>query len=315
MANEIDEMFELAAGASENKGEGEAAAKYVSGGPIAQPKEELTQTKTNEAQIAAQKQAEAKRLAEEKVAKQKSEAEQQARAKQQAEADRQAAEKELYAKQQAEAEANRIAAEKQVAEQQARAKQQAEAERQAAEAKRVAEEKAAQELATRKAEEARQAQEAQRIAAEKQAAEAPFKNGVNERSVAIIVHVLDVYRDLDSDIQKTVQAFFSEEDENRIVTRVLNETNKTREALMAVVSAQKATQVERAFFLVSLNDELLENMGKLMSQYMKAELNIDEVTTKKIDYCRSLEKVINSMSEEQRSHLTSLQSLLEYPRK
>ena len=259
----------------------------------------------------------AKKLAEER-------ARIEAQAAQQAEEQRREAQanKERAARISAEkAQAARIAAEKAQAERQAtmekaeqlhKQEEQARVQRelQAEEQRRLEQERVRAEQA--KVAAAAQIENEKRMRAE-QARKASVAGSFDINTVQLVLKVADLYRSYEKENQEAVKTFLSEANESNLILRVLNEPTKTRKALVALVKAQAAEQVERAFFLVALDDELLRDMGEIMINYEKATLDLSKISSSRIEYCRELEHSINLLTDEKRVKIEAIEKLFVIP--
>lgn len=330
MAFTEDDLMAQALGAVENPNEGKEAYKFITAAPKVGPSAE-----------------ELKRQAMEKLEKaRKAKAADELKAKQAAEEKRQKA-LELKAKQEAEAKERRAQElkAKQAAEEQSR-KEEALKRKQAEElkAKQAAEEKARKEAEEIKAQEAaEQERERKRIEQEisskrkEKESNAPknddlptfgakeIKNSIKENpsssaifkveNIEKILRVTDMYRDFDQSIKESVQAFYKASDESKVVSRVLTEKNDTRKALEALIFAQDAAQVDRAFYLVSLDVAQLGTMGYILMNYTGNEIELNDIARRRIEYCRQLERIISEMSIPQQNNLQAIQELLAEPMK
>ena len=297
-----DDLFAEVMGSVDGANEGKDSARFISSAP----KPSIDPS--------------AKKLAEER-------ARIEAQAAQQAEEQRREAQKrETQAAQQAEAQrreaqAARIAAEKAQAERQAamekaeqlhKQEEQARVQRelQAAEQRRHEQERVRAEQA--KAAAAAQIENEKRMRAE-QASKASVAGSFDINTVQLVLKVADLYRSYEKENQEAVKTFLSEANESNLILRVLNEPTKTRKALVALVKAQAAEQVERAFFLVALDDDLLRDMGEIMINYEKATLDLSKISSSRIEYCRELEHSINLLTDEKRVKIEAIEKLFVIP--
>lgn len=313
----IESLFEDAVNASENPNEGKDAAKFITAAPkpkIDENELRLQQQREEEIRLMKQKEemerqeaikrAEEKRKAEaeaknaEEKAKREAQERLERQRQEQIEKDRKH-QAELLRKQQ-EAEQIKLKEQQEKEQREQALKEQEEKRLQEEENKRIENEK--------QLERQRQLEEEQRKARLK-------GNPFAVENVSLVLTVSDSYRGYDLSSQEAVKSFFNEEDEATIISAVLNETNEIRAALHSLILAQQAEQVDRAFLLVSLDVNLLTNMGKIMSTYTGADLPISALPGNRIEYCRALEKAISSMSTDQQSNLEAIQRLLAIPTK
>lgn len=306
-----DDLFAEVMGSVDGANEGKDSARFISSAP----KPSIDPS--------------AKKLAEERARIEAQAAQQAEEQRREAQAAQQAAQQ--AEKQRREAQAARIAAEKAQA---ARiATEKAQAERQAAMEKaeqlHKQEEQARVQRELQAAEQRRQEQERVRAEQAKVAAAAQIENEKRMRAeqarkasvagsfdintVQLVLKVADLYRSYENENQEAVKTFLSEANESNLILRVLNEPTKTRKALVALVKAQAAEQVERAFFLVALDDDLLRDMGEIMINYEKATLDLSKISSSRIEYCRELEHSINSLTDEKRVKIEAIEKLFVIP--
>lgn len=300
----IESLFEDAVNASENPNEGKEAAKFITSAPTPQPNEneaKARQEREAEERQRAIKLAESKRLAESErlASEERAKAEAISRIEQQK---REQIEKDRIKREELKAREQEIANRKK--EEQLKAEREAEVEAQRLEQKE-------RELMESRALKEQQAEELR--AEEQQRASRLTGGAFAVENVSRVLIVSDSYRGYDMNSQQAVKSFFNEEDESTIISLILNESNQTRVALHSLIVAQKAEQVDRAFLLVSLDVNLLTNMGKIMTNYTGAELPVGSLPGNRIEYCRALEKSISTMSPDQQANLEAIQRLLAIP--
>ena len=333
-----DDLFAEVMGSVDGANEGKDSARFISSAPkpsIDPSAKKLAEERARIEAQAAQQAEEQRREAQKRETQAAQQAEAQRReaqkretqAAQQAEAQRREAQKrEAQAAQQAEAQrreaqAARIAAEKAQAERQAamekaeqlhKQEEQARVQRelQAAEQRRHEQERVRAEQA--KAAAAAQIENEKRMRAE-QASKASVAGSFDINTVQLVLKVADLYRSYEKENQEAVKTFLSEANESNLILRVLNEPTKTRKALVALVKAQAAEQVERAFFLVALDDDLLRDMGEIMINYEKATLDLSKISSSRIEYCRELEHSINLLTDEKRVKIEAIEKLFVIP--
>ena len=315
-----DDLFAEVMGSVDGANEGKDSARFISSAPKPSIDPSAKKLAEERARIEAQaaQQAEAQRR---EAQKRETQAAQQAEAQR-----REAQRREAQAAQQAEAQrreaqAARIAAEKAQAERQAamekaeqlhKQEEQARVQRelQAAEQRRHEQERVRAEQA--KAAAAAQIENEKRMRAE-QASKASVAGSFDINTVQLVLKVADLYRSYEKENQEAVKTFLSEANESNLILRVLNEPTKTRKALVALVKAQAAEQVERAFFLVALDDDLLRDMGEIMINYEKATLDLSKISSSRIEYCRELEHSINLLTDEKRVKIEAIEKLFVIP--
>ena len=320
MAINDEDLFAEVMGSVDGANEGKDSARFISSAPKPSVDPSAKKLAEERARIEAQ------------AAQQAEEQRREAQAAQQAEEQRREAQAAQQAvKQRREAQAARIAAEKAQA---ARiSAEKAQAERQAAMEKaeqlHKQEEQARVQRELQAAEQRRQEQERVRAEQAKVAAATQIENEKRMRAeqarkasvagsfdintVQLVLKIADLYRSYEKENQEAVKTFLSEANESNLILRVLNEPTKTRKALVALVKAQAAEQVERAFFLVALDDELLRDMGEIMINYEKATLDLSKISSSRIEYCRELEHSINLLTDEKRVKIEAIEKLFVIP--
>ena len=313
MAINDEDLFAEVMGSVDGANEGKDSARFISSAP--KPKPYIDPSAKKLAEERARIEAQAAQHAEE----QRREAQAAQQAAQQAEKQRREAQAARIAAEKAQA--ARIAAEKAQAERQAtmekaeqlhKQEEQARVQRelQAAEQRRQEQERVRAEQA--KVAAATQIENEKRMRAE-QARKASVAGSFDINTVQLVLKVADLYRSYEKGNQEAVKTFLSEANESNLILRVLNEPTKTRKALVALVKAQTAEQVERAFFLVALDDELLRDMGEIMINYEKATLDLSKISSSRIEYCRELEHSINLLTDEKRVKIEAIEKLFVIP--
>ena len=317
MAIKDDDLFAEVMGSVDGANEGKDSTRFISSAPkpsIDPSAKKLAEERARIEAQAAQQAEEQRREAQKRKAQAAQQAEEQRREAQ--------ANKERAARISAEkAQAARIAAEKAQAERQAtmekaeqlhKQEEQARVQRelQAEEQRRLEQERVRAEQA--KVAAAAQIENEKRMRAE-QARKASVAGSFDINTVQLVLKVADLYRSYEKENQEAVKTFLSEANESNLILRVLNEPTKTRKALVALVKAQAAEQVERAFFLVALDDELLRDMGEIMINYEKATLDLSKISSSRIEYCRELEHSINLLTDEKRVKIEAIEKLFVIP--
>ena len=322
-----DDLFAEVMGSVDGANEGKDSARFISSAPkpsVDPSAKKLAEERARIEAQAAQQAEEQRREAQKREAQAAQQAEEQRREAQanKERAARISAEKAQAARIAAEkAQAARISAEKAQAERQAtmekaeqlhKQEEQARVQRelQAEEQRRLEQERVRAEQA--KVAAAAQIENEKRMRAE-QARKASVAGSFDINTVQLVLKVADLYRSYEKENQEAVKTFLSEANESNLILRVLNEPTKTRKALVALVKAQAAEQVERAFFLVALDDDLLRDMGEIMINYEKATLDLSKISSSRIEYCRELEHSINSLTDEKRVKIEAIEKLFVIP--
>ena len=319
MSYDTDDLFADVIGSVENKDEGKNAVKYITAAPIPRQisRKETEEPLSNgriEAERIESERIEAERIESERIETERIETERIEAERietERAEAERAEAERiETERIETERAEAERIETER------------AEAER--AEKKRIAEATAEKEridylkqqeldriaLKNQRESDAKAQQEQEEIQKiEKERNTGEFTISTVEL-VLSVYNLLTSYQDTELD---SVRKFVNETDENAIILKILNEKIETRKALVALVKAQEAEQVDRAFFLVALDNKLLHDMGSIMKTYDDSELDLSKINSSRIEYCRDLEFAINNLTVDMKHKLNLIQQLFIIP--
>lgn len=124
--------------------------------------------------------------------------------------------------------------------------------------------------------------------------------------ISIIVNTSNEFIKLDDDTKEAIKKYFAEKNDNKLLAAILNEPVPKRKAFIAIVNAQGASDVDRAFFLMSLDDNLLDEIGQVLIKYNQSEVDLELIKSNKIEYCRSIEKTISSLGPENERHLNAL---------
>ena len=300
MAINDDDLFAEVMGSVDGANEGKDSARFISSAPkpsIDPSAKKLAEERARIEAQAAQQAEEQRREAQKREAQAAQQAEKQRREAQ--------ANKEL---------ADRIAAEKAQVERQAAMEKAEQLHKQEEQARVQRELQAAEQRRQEQAKvaAATQIENEKRMRAE-QARKASVAGSFDINTVQLVLKVADLYRSYEKENQEAVKTFLSEANESNLILRVLNEPTKTRKALVALVKAQAAEQVERAFFLVALDDDLLRDMGEIMINYEKATLDLSKISSSRIEYCRELEHSINLLTDEKRVKIEAIEKLFVIP--
>ena len=307
MAINDEDLFAEVMGSVDGANEGKDSTRFISSAPkpsIDPSAEKLAEERARIEAQAAQQAEEQRRKAQKREAQAAQQAEEQRR---EAQANKERAARISAEKAQAERQAAMEKAE-QLHKQEEEARVQREL--QAAEQRRREQERVRAEQA--KVAAAAQIENEKRMRAE-QARKASVAGSFDINTVQLVLKVADLYRSYEKENQEAVKTFLSEANESNLILRVLNEPTKTRKALVALVKAQAAEQVERAFFLVALDDELLRDMGEIMINYEKATLDLSKISSSRIEYCRELEHSINLLTDEKRVKIEAIEKLFVIP--
>ena len=124
--------------------------------------------------------------------------------------------------------------------------------------------------------------------------------------IAQIVNLSDLYRNFDDKTAELAGKLFETEDEAEALATALVQQVITLDAMKSLESVHKATDVDKAFFLVALPDELLQEIGRLVKIFTDKEVKV----TDHIQYCRNLEIELRKMNDDFIAETNSILELL-----
>ena len=103
----------------------------------------------------------------------------------------------------------------------------------------------------------------------------PYKNvsrsSINEQAVSLVVSVLDYVRGLDVDTLRFIyesvsgKRFEDGTDENRVVATIIHSNVSTLNVLNTILEAWNKEPVDRSFYIIDLDDDVLSKVGKILS--------------------------------------------------
>lgn len=117
---------------------------------------------------------------------------------------------------------------------------------------------------------------------------------VSAEAIRQIVQLADLFRAFDEGTHEKSELLLGANDEAETIAQALQQSILTLNALTALESVHEASESDGAFFLVSLDDELLLEIGRLIKVFM----DVDVEYTDHISYCRSLEAEMRKMDDE-----------------
>lgn len=131
-----------------------------------------------------------------------------------------------------------------------------------------------------------------------------------------IISVTDVYRDLTNDVKNVVSQFILNdsdftEDEATIIVRAINSDQTLFETMKALREAKESDQVERVFYVLSLEDKILYKLGDLVSIFTQEDI---ENSGRRLDYARSLVASIDSLDKKSIDYVVATERVLKAAR-
>lgn len=129
--------------------------------------------------------------------------------------------------------------------------------------------------------------------------------------VAQIIRILDAYRQLNSE-EKTVASQFitvgeTLDNEEEFVVSVLNVDPMLTKTMKALKEAKDRDPVDRAFFVVDLERNLLKNLGNLVSVFTGDEISNDQSHNQ---YSRQVVKNIEQLDNKDMSFVSATETVL-----
>lgn len=138
----------------------------------------------------------------------------------------------------------------------------------------------------------------------------------NLHLVSRIAATLDAIRDLDEEYQLSANSFISApeqptRDEFELVYRSLSAPEILHRTMLALIEASSVDAMERAFYLLALDDEVLISVGSLTQSFSESELPAGlSMGNDKLPYARDLVKGIGRLSEENVKHIVATEAVL-----
>lgn len=133
------------------------------------------------------------------------------------------------------------------------------------------------------------------------------------RETRKIIKILDTYRNLQSDARNIVSQFLDNDDmddESTLVVKVLRADPMFAKTMAALKdSASQDNRVERVFYILRLNTEVLHNLGKLVGTLTDEEEEIPGIGDS-IEYSKNVEEAINGIDKKIIGYVSATQSVL-----
>lgn len=134
----------------------------------------------------------------------------------------------------------------------------------------------------------------------------------------IIINALKVYEryiELTEPEKSVVIQFVnanSNEDIPSIIEKIISVDSHKRESLISFVAILKKDEVKRAFLLMSYNQNQLESLSEIASQFISDYKKLSYSETEKIDYAENLNDNLRKLPERALILLQKLEEVLNY---
>lgn len=127
-----------------------------------------------------------------------------------------------------------------------------------------------------------------------------------------IINILDTYRGLQSEVKDVVSQFVgndSIEDEASLVVKVVRADPMLYRTMTALKEAASETdRVERVFYILRLESDLLFSLGDLADSFNEGSITADR--SDKIGFSKAVEDAINKMDRKIIDYVTATQTVL-----
>jgi hypothetical protein len=127
-----------------------------------------------------------------------------------------------------------------------------------------------------------------------------------------VIRIIDAYRQLTPEVRSVASQFITGgseviEDEATLVVKVINADPMLSVTMRSLREAKAHEAVERVFYVISLEDDVLHNLGGLVSLFNGTTL--DE-SANKISYARALVREIEKLEPRAVNYVESTESIL-----
>jgi hypothetical protein len=142
-------------------------------------------------------------------------------------------------------------------------------------------------------------------------------NTISEDNIKKVIDVFTAYSNLDPTVKQTLALVFLKNSNPipaKVVYTVLNSSRTDIRALEDLVILRKYDGVNRAFELMSMDNDRLEKLHKYVDMFAKEYNQKSEIRENKVQYCRQLEHGISLISEKALDHLGPISELLKLGR-
>lgn len=127
-----------------------------------------------------------------------------------------------------------------------------------------------------------------------------------------VIRIIDAYRKLNSEVRSVASQFITGgseviEDEATLVVKVLNADPMLSVTMRSLREAKALDPVERVFYVISLSDDVLHNLGGLVSLFNGTTMNESE---NRISYARELVREVEKLEPRAVNYVESTESIL-----
>ena len=140
----------------------------------------------------------------------------------------------------------------------------------------------------------------------------------NFNTKEIIINALRIYEKFNklTDSQKSVAVQFVNADKNAdvpsVIEKIINVNSQKRAGLVRFVTVLEKDEVKRAFLLMSFNQDELESLDEIASQFISDYKQITYSESEKIHYAENLNDNLRKLPSPALEHLKSLKEILNY---
>lgn len=140
----------------------------------------------------------------------------------------------------------------------------------------------------------------------------------NFNTKEIIINALRIYEKFNklTDSQKSVVVQFVNADQNAdvpsVIEKIINVNSQKRAGLVRFVTVLEKDEVKRAFLLMSFNQDELESLDEIASQFISDYKQITYSESEKIHYAENLNDNLRKLPSTALEHLKSLKEILNY---
>lgn len=148
--------------------------------------------------------------------------------------------------------------------------------------------------------------------------EMPEKVVNNFNTKEIIINALRIYEKFNklTDSQKSVVVQFVNADKNAdvpsVIEKIINVNSQKRAGIVRFVTVLEKDEVKRAFLLMSFNQDELESLDEIASQFISDYKQITYSESEKIHYAENLNDNLRKLPSTALEHLKSLKEILNY---
>ena len=140
----------------------------------------------------------------------------------------------------------------------------------------------------------------------------------NFNTKEIIINALRIYEKFNklTDSQKSVVVQFVNADKNAdvpsVIEKIINVDSQKRAGLVRFVTVLEKDEVKRAFLLMSFNQDELESLDEIASQFISDYKQITYSESEKIHYAENLNDNLRKLPSPALEHLKNLKEILNY---